>query len=463
MRFWQKIFLLTLTILLVSCNIFSYVLVQNNFQTALDKEISRRLEEIRLMRISLQSNLVYQKYLLGTDKLSGSEIETLVNDFSDTYAHNSSDTSFSCIPGSGNTSSNNAEVEVLNQEEQHTLQITSSFLIDTVPYSLITRTDITPIYMDAKEQISFSQQLSLVLSLGSAAIVLLVSLVLTWQINDLRRSARKMSHGVFFMRAKVHSHDEIGELAEDFNRMADTVEDKVAELSQIAEDRKRFIDNIAHEMKTPLTSIIGFADLLRTAKLDNKTKVEYADTIYKEGKHLKNVSSKLMEIILLGKTTPTLQSVQIASFLEEIYQSMGHICQNAGITLVYYAPEPDFSLPIDIELIKSLLSNLVDNAIKASKPDSRIILSAQAENDSTPAFISVKDFGKGIPAHEISKITEPFYMLDKARTRQHGGAGLGLALCAEIAALHHGRLDIQSKLGEGTEMRILFEKEVTNS
>lgn len=469
MRFWQKIFLITLVILLVSFNIFSYIFVQNSFQTSLNKEISSRLEEVRLMRISLQTNSVYQKYLLGTDALNQPEIDTLLSDFSDTYSDSYSDTTLFFEPGSAGLADTAAEVDILSNGDSHTLQITSAFFIDDAAYRLVTQTDITEIYAGARQQISFSQQLSLILSLGSAVIVLIMSLVLTWQINDLRRSARKISHGVFFMRANVNSHDEIGELAEDFNRMADTVEDKVAELSQIAEDRKRFIDNIAHEMKTPLTSIIGFADLLRTAKLDSETTVEYADTIYREGQHLKNVSSKLMEIILLGKTTPSLQNTPVDNFLENIYQSLAHVCQNAGITLVYHAPQPDFSLDMDMELMKSLISNLVDNAIKASKPDSQIILTAcapgldasgkQVPGADAPAYISVKDFGRGIPAEEISKITEPFYMLDKARTRKHGGAGLGLALCAEIAALHQGRLDIQSVLGEGTEMRIVFEKE----
>ena len=109
-----------------------------------------------------------------------------------------------------------------------------------------------------------------------------------------------------------------------------------------------------------------------------------------------------------------------------------------------------------VEVVQHLLlvNNLIDNAIKASKPNSEIILSAgTAENP----FISVQDFGRGIPQEEIGKITEPFYMLDKARTRKHGGAGLGLALCAEIATLHQSRLDIQSQLGVGTKIQLLFE------
>lgn len=454
MRFWQKIFLLTLALLLLSFQVFSFILIQNNFQTALNKEIATEIEEVRLMRLSMKTSILYEKYLLDTTSLTRLQTCMLLTDFAESYFGTSSNATVTIDPLDTNIpkqEQNIANVNILHQDGQYILQITSFFLAEEYPFCLTAQTNITDIYAQTQEQISFAQTLSLFVSLGCAVVVLLLSLFLTRQIHSLRRTSRKMSHGVFFTRAKIHSHDEIGELAEDFNTMADTIESKITELSQIADDRKRFIDNLAHEMKTPLTSIIGFSDLLRTAKLEEDTKIEYADTIYKEGRHLKNISSKLMELILLGKTTPTLQPVNVDAFLQDIYQSMEPICKNAQIHLQYLPPEPDCTLLLDAELMKSVISNLIDNAIKASKPDSKIILSA-GDN-----YISVQDFGRGIPQDEINKITEPFYMLDKARTRKHGGAGLGLALCAEIAALHHSRLDIQSQVGVGTQIRLLFE------
>jgi len=447
MRFWQKIFILTLTILLISLNIFTYISIQNSLNMALDKEVYRRLDEYELICTSLQTNLVYQKYILEKSTLTEQEILKVFDDFSKTYTSN-----ILIFEKTDIQSNSTANASIKKENESDILYITGVFPFEKTFFEFTTKTDITGIFKDAEQQINYSQSLSLVVSLVTAVIILIMSLILTYRINALRRSTRKMSHGIFFMRAKVKSKDEIGELAEDFNTMAETVEDKVSELSQIAEDRKRFIDNIAHEMKTPLTSIIGFADLLKSAKLDNKTKVEYADNIYKEGKHLKNVSSKLMELILMGKTNPSRQDVEIFGFLDEIYSTMEHICSNAGLVLVLHKSEENYILNIDTELMKSLLYNLIDNAVKASEKhkESRIFLSACKD------CISVKDFGRGIPKEEINKITEPFYMLDKARTRKHGGAGLGLALCAEIAGLHGAKLEIDSVLGEYTEIKIVF-------
>ena len=457
MRFWQKIFLLTLSLLLISFQVFSFILISNNFQTARDKEITTELEEVRLMRLSMQTSIIYEKYLLDTTSLTRLQTCSLLLEFADSYYDSSANTTIEIAPLDNMPAGQKqdvAQVVILQEEGQHILQITSFFTAEGYPFCLTTQANISHIYAEAQEQISFAQTLSLFVSLGCAVVVLLLSLFLTRQIHALRRTSRKMSRGLFFTRAKIHSHDEIGELAEDFNSMADTIETKITELSQIADDRKRFIDNLAHEMKTPLTSIIGFADLLRTTKLEEETKIDYADAIYKEGRHLKNISSKLMELILLGKTTPTLQPIAVDTFLQDIYQSIEPICKNAQIQLRYLPPQEDFSLLLDAELMKSVVTNLIDNAIKASKPNSEIILSAgTAENP----FISVQDFGRGIPQEEIGKITEPFYMLDKARTRKHGGAGLGLALCAEIATLHQSRLDIQSQLGVGTKIQLLFE------
>ena len=465
MRFWQKIFLTTLTILLFSLNIFSYIFIRGNLTSSLNKEAENRLKEYKLMCITFETSIQYKKYLLARGSFTEAEILSIFNDFSSGYPVNNPELQF--ITSEISTLTQDiATVSLISQPTQTLITISSIFEIDNILFKLTVSSDITDLYQEASVQIAFARKLSLYISLGAAVIVLIISLALTRRINTLRRSTQKMVHGIFFMRAKISSRDEIGGLAEDFNIMADTVESKVAELSQIADDRKRFIDNMAHEMKTPLTSIIGFADLLRKAKLDNRTKVEYADNIYREGKHLKNVSSKLMELILLGKTNPTLEQINPSDLLDEVYQSMEQICLSAGITLVLQK-NPSTHIPIhidlDIELIKSLIYNLIDNAIKASRTEDRILLSSgftQTYTNSTEEcfYIAVKDWGKGIPAEEINKITEPFYMLDKARTREHGGAGLGLALCSEIATLHNSELKIESAMGVGTEIKILFKE-----
>ena len=124
-----------------------------------------------------------------------------------------------------------------------------------------------------------------------------------------------------------------------------------------------------------------------------------------------------------------------------------HMAQ-AGITLEISCKAD--TLLMDVDLMESLLINLLDNAIKASGKGDRILLLAEKNR------ICVKDYGKGIPKSEISKVTEAFYMVDKSRSRKNGSLGMGLALCQKIAALHDAYLEITSELGKGTEITVVF-------
>jgi signal transduction histidine kinase len=110
-------------------------------------------------------------------------------------------------------------------------------------------------------------------------------------------------------------------------------------------------------------------------------------------------------------------------------------------------------LRIDPDLVQSLLINLVDNASKASEPGQEVILSQERN------VIRVRDFGKGIPAEAISKITEPFFMVDKSRNKKYGGSGLGMALAKRIADAHQASIEVNSKEGEGTVMTVRFREE----
>ena len=212
---------------------------------------------------------------------------------------------------------------------------------------------------------------------------------------------------------------------------------------------------MTHEMKTPLTSIIGFSYLICNARLDDETIHDYAESIYKEGQYLKSISSKLMEIILLGQK-PEMAPIPVKDLFAEITAAVEPIAASRDISFV--SSSIPYILYANRELIKSLLYNLIDNAIKASSPGKQVSLGAYLSKQGN-LCIDVQDFGTGIPKSEQKKIFEPFYRVDKARSRQAGGAGLGLALCAEIAAVHHAELSIHSILHEGTTITIAFSQD----
>lgn len=254
-------------------------------------------------------------------------------------------------------------------------------------------------------------------------------------------------------RFKSYNQPELDLLAASFNANADAVADDMEKLRSIADGRKQFTDNLAHEMKTPLTSILGFADILRIRRsLDDRTRMEYANIIFEEARRMRGLSGKLLELATAGNTKLDFESVEITAFFDEIRISVLPLLAPRNISLKVF-PVP-VSIKIDRELFKSLIYNLIENAVKASPDSSEIRLICEATPETVK--ISVSDNGCGMTKDQIRRATEPFYMADKSRSRKAGGAGLGLALCAEIAEKHRARMVIQSKQGKGTTVTLIM-------
>jgi signal transduction histidine kinase len=158
----------------------------------------------------------------------------------------------------------------------------------------------------------------------------------------------------------------------------------------------------------------------------------------------------------MGNMRITPESLEIHELATELVTTLQPILKNQEIELVCELPKEDTWISADSELIKSLIFNLIDNSLKASSPKSSVRLTVTPDKEYVT--ITVTDEGVGIPEDQIPLLTEPFYMLDKARTRKHGGAGLGLALCSEIARAHNSELRITSKPGAGTSVSITLPK-----
>ena len=171
--------------------------------------------------------------------------------------------------------------------------------------------------------------------------------------------------------------------------------------------------------------------------------------IDKEAKRLSRLSKKMMRLLELdADAEPELTETPVEELFEWVRRACGAILKEKQITL--HCEEHGELLPMDVELMTDMLINLVDNAVKASKEGGKIILRARER------CIEVRDFGQGIPKEELGRIMEPFYMIDKSRSRRTGGAGLGLALVAMIAKRHGIRIEIDSRIGEGTRFILQF-------
>lgn len=470
MRFWQKIFLISLAVLTVAVNTIAYLLIGNNHQLNKEKEIKSSVDEYSIVVSSFQTNVLYERYRSSEAELDDTQITQIAREFSylftldnlyiqlnkgeeRVFSNFTRDLPDNLYENVNQLSEGDARVLIRRDDDSRVyLYITSPVTIQSSNYFFTTIKDITNIYDVKNDQLRFFSVLGPIVSVVVAFIMLILSKLLTSRINRLRKSTMKVANGEY-NAIEIKSKDEIGELTADFNTMTEAVKQKVEKLEDIASERKVFIDNMTHEMKTPLTSIIGFSDLLRSARLDDETVHDYAESIYKEGKYLKSISSKLMDLILL-RQKPEMTEIDVPRLVEEIDESVRPIASSRQVA--FSAASVEAKLVCDRELIKSLLYNLIDNAVKASQPGTCVTLNAYFTQDGVMEF-SVADQGSGIPKEELDKIFEPFYRMDKARSRKYGGAGLGLALCMEIAHAHAATLEIESEVGRGTVIRLRFD------
>lgn len=345
--------------------------------------------------------------------------------------------------------------QLQEQGNKQYLLIASWLQLETRDYVLVTATDVSELDELRREQLRFTRTLSILFSLICALLLLIMVWWLMRPLQKVNHAIRRIAQGDYQKRLHVRGHSELAELAQNTNRMAISIEQNVDRLEQAADNQKTFIANLTHEMKTPLTSILGFADILRIKKvMSEKERREYANVIVEETKRLKALSGKLMELITLGNTQLDFRPLSLRELVSETALSLQPSLALREIGLRCDVPERTVS--VDKELFKSLLYNLVDNAAKASQPGQ--IVEILGDLREGRLVLVVRDFGMGIPQKEIPKIIQPFYMLDKVRSRQAGGAGLGLALCAEIAKLHHVELSIESEIGKGTRVYLLFEE-----
>lgn len=321
---------------------------------------------------------------------------------------------------------------------------------------LTARFDLSSVYeMRQAQQRQFVITYVAVLLFGIIGSVML-SFALTSHLRRLTATVRRISGGDLSKRSKIVSADEIGQLSRDFDAMADKLQDTISQMEEDMQRQEQFMGAFAHELKTPMTSIIGFSDLLRQDSLDENTRIMAAEYIYSEGRRLERLSFKLLELILLKKDEITMKRVWLSAYLSEIERALAPNMKSKGIRLVCKA-EPA-RVRFEADLVKSLLYNLIDNASKATDDGGIIAVRATAINGGCQ--FQVADNGRGMEPEELRRITEAFYRVDKARSRSQGGAGLGLALCKQIVELHHGHIQFSSVPGKGTRVTVtLYEKD----
>ena len=294
-----------------------------------------------------------------------------------------------------------------------------------------------------------------IISVISGLLILASAKKITKPLSLLTKVSDEVALGNYGKKVDVKSSDyEITALSESFNSMSLAIEQKIKEIREESEKRNIFVADFTHEMKTPMTAIIGYAQMLRSYDLNTTEKDQAAEAIYNEAKRLEKLSLQLLDLYVFQNEQIEMEKLNLLTIGEQLKATLKHLSEKYDVL---------FSIDFDDEticangvLLLSLLYNLVDNAFKASEPQTTVKIYSKSSNDIVRVF--VEDKGRGIAKENIKLLTEPFYREDKSRSRKFGGAGLGLSLCKEIATLHGTELSFESEKGKGTTVSFNLEK-----
>ena len=311
--------------------------------------------------------------------------------------------------------------------------------------------NIEDVYQERTRQFQSFLIIDACILLFSYLLLQYISHYLIKPIQKLNETSQHIALGNYKERTNIQSDDEVGELSKSFDHMADAIEANMTQLKQQAEAKEAFMGSFSHEIKTPMTAILGFADMLRTYDCDVETRRKAADYIYTEGKRLNSLSHTMMDLLSLNENTPALCNVcvdDIITALKKYYQGTDCSCRLEFICASAVVLSNQ-------ELLFTMLRNLIDNAIKASS-DKQLVLIKGVVYERMYQF-SIIDEGIGMNEKDVEMALEPFYMADKSRTRKQGGAGLGLSIVKRILDIHHSHLDIKSIPDKGTTLSFMLE------
>lgn len=265
--------------------------------------------------------------------------------------------------------------------------------------------------------------------------------------------SNKIANGEYKEKLEIRGGEEITEVVQSFNMMADKIQYQMEELENNAQEKQRLIDDLAHELRTPLTAIYGYAEYMQKAHLSEEDQYASINYILSESKRLKNISESLLELAIIREEKEIeMVPIDIEQLFKKVHQTENIKLKEKEVELVY--DNELKQIEGNEDLIESMIVNLVDNAIKACSIKGKIIMRAYVEKEKK--IIEVEDNGKGMTQTQLLHVTEAFYRGDRARSRTEGGNGLGLALCKQIAKKHGAELAFSSKPNEKTIVKVIF-------
>lgn len=463
MKLFWKMFLSIISIITIIFSIFGGLMLKMSFDTSLNREMSRGQNENQMFLYAFETSLgmLSDETIIENDDIK--EItESIEKSIGQNQFYIKIYDSFGTIIFQDNDIRNhitkdklkegNYAYTVSEEKNMRYMEIMSKIKISQNTYYVSFMRNIQYVYDDKDEMVKQYTIVLLAILVLASILSYMLSRKISRPITRLSDTVQEMAKGYYTIRADMKASGEVGILVNNFNVMAEKLEENIEELEDTARKQEDFISSFAHELKTPLTSIVGYSDMLRSMDLEEREIQEYSNYIFLQGKRLEKFSHTLMNLISVDKQKIKFVKISVKKLFQSVNRTMTPTLKDKNIKLLIDIE--DGYIFGDVDLLYSLFFNLLDNGRKAIEKEGTLVVKGRKHEKSYS--ILVKDDGCGMEKEEIKKITEAFYMIDKSRTRKEGGAGIGMALCKKIINLHNAKWRIKSKPGKGTVISVTF-------
>ena len=298
-------------------------------------------------------------------------------------------------------------------------------------------------------------------------IFLLLQRKMARDIETIARAVKQISEGDLSTRLELDGEGELTDIAENLNRMEEDIQELIDKERTSEQSKTDLITNVAHDLRTPLTSILGYLELLRkNQKLSPEMQQKYLDIAYNKSVRLQKLIEELFGFTKLsyGKINMNVAKVDIVELLAQLLEESYPNFQKNGLSYDFVSNRKSQIIEADGDLLARLFDNLIGNAIKYGKEGKRVRVHLRADREIVT--IKIVNYGYVIPANELPLIFDRFYRTDHSRTNASGpgGTGLGLAIVKNITDMHHGTVSVSSDLS-GTvftvRLKIHFDGERT--
>lgn len=458
MKIFARLYIGIVLILVFVLIVSGLIIVNTSLNMNIDHEVNNGMERHNIVQSLLKTNIaiVTRNKLADTDIIRQAAENTKTGEGPSLVVLMDNQAVYCDIDfysDYSNVDEGSVRYQIKTIEGRSYLECGSSFTLRNIRYTCITCSELTRIINENNSLRHTYRSIYVVMLVVGTIFALVFALYITKPVRRLSDATKAIAEGDYSHRIDKVTKDELGQLTQAYNSMADTIQEKINDLERSVTSKEDFIAAFAHETKTPVTGIIGYADLIYQGRLHGNEIKDAAGVIMSEGERLQSLSNKLLELTELNRGDSALMTEQIStSDLEKDLESIIKIpAQKRGAAVSFRMEDGYFWA--DYDLIRSVIINLMDNAMKSGAKNVTVS-GVQGYGDAYT--LTVADDGRGIPADKVSRVKEAFYMVDKSRSRAEHGAGLGLSLCDRIVSLHGGKMDIASEEGKGTTVTVFI-------